>query len=761
LNNRNVHVGADVKTSAVAYVQSIDQLSSPGTKWVVRGVTTDIDSQRHVRMDETYANVPVWGADIVVHANQTTFGMVQGTALTDLEGFDVAATIAGPQALARAEQGYAATASAPLAALAFSREASELVILPQTAADPRLAWHVTFFTELQAGMTPGSWHYFIDAATGESIESFNALDTLAEASGPGGNAKFAHAWTSNLDVEPTATDGQYQMATSRVVTLDLNNGTSGGTVVVGPLDNISDAVIDDAHGYAQVTLDMLRDWQGYNSIDNNGFVISSRVHYDTNYENAFWDGSEMTYGDGGTTFYPLSGAVDVVGHEIDHGFTSFHSNLTYTGMSGGLNEAFSDIAGKTTEFYFKGADATWDIGRDIFRADAALRFMCDPTQDGYSIDNAAAYTDFLDVHYTSGVMNKAFCRTAKRLAGSDPDAGSATPDSVLRASKAWYLANASYWTSSTTFVQACEGVLDAASALNYTTDEREAIRQSWADVGVACGVTPTLSLSPPNPVVAPYGAVELTITLDPAVDVDTEIGLTANPTTAGTLPSVVTIPAHATSATFSYTDLGTVTTATIYATSAASTAQVTVSTTGHLVINEVDYDQIGTDSGEFVEIYNPTSAPISLATKHLIFVNGKNNLVYRTVDLAPAGTLPSHGYLVVAGPNVVVPTPAIKLDPGWTTNMIQNGSPDGIALIDTVAPSLEDALSYEGLVTAASLPGFGTATSLVEGTPLPATVADSSSVTGSLCRRPDGQDTNDAATDWAFFATPTPGLPDQ
>ncbi|MEO6776311.1 MAG: hypothetical protein ABI467_25420, partial [Kofleriaceae bacterium] len=99
--------------------------------------------------------------------------------------------------------------------------------------------------------------------------------------------------------------------------------------------------------------------------------------------------------------------------------------------------------------------------------------------------------------------------------------------------------------------------------------------------------------------------------------------------------------------------------------------------------------------------------------------------------------------------------------PGWTTNMIQNGSPDGIALIDTVAPSLEDALSYEGLVTAASLPGFGTATSLVEGTPLPATVADSNSVTGSLCRRPDGQDTNDAATDWAFCATPTPGLPNQ
>ena len=91
------------------------------------------------------------------------------------------------------------------------------------------------------------------------------------------------------------------------------------------------------------------------------------------------------------------------------------------------------------------------------------------------------------------------------------------------------------------------------------------------------------------------------------------------------------------------------------------------------------------------------------------------------------------------------------------TNYIQNGSPDGMALVDTSTETLIDALSYEGAITAATIPGFAAPVSLVEGTVLPTSVADSNTVQGSLCRLPNGTDTNDAANDWKFCGTVTPG----
>jgi hypothetical protein len=179
----------------------------------------------------------------------------------------------------------------------------------------------------------------------------------------------------------------------------------------------------------------------------------------------------------------------------------------------------------------------------------------------------------------------------------------------------------------------------------------------------------------------------------------------------------------------------------------------------HLIINEVDYDNVGTDTAEYIEIYNPSGAAIPLANKTVYLVNGANSEVYGTIDLSPAGSLASHQYLVLANANVTVPMTALKIDTGWhaTGGDVQNGAPDGIALVDTSNNTLIDALSYEGAITAAMLPGFATPPSLVEGTVLPSTVADSSTADGSLCRHPDGQDTDNAAADWAFCATLSPG----
>jgi Zn-dependent metalloprotease/subtilisin-like proprotein convertase family protein len=480
----------DIERAAIDYVRTYDAdlRLGPNDDFSVKSAKLGNDKLTHVRLQQTYQGIPVWGADVVVHASSVQFRGLNGALAVNLPNIDLDPAIAANEALSIGKGLYANQGkSGPATGLDYSREATRLVILPRRGRDAALAWHVEFFTELQAGIGPGLWNFMIDAQTGDVLDSWNAVHGLSQASGPGGNPKVTRTWVEELDVEPSG--DQFMSETARLVTTDMNNSTSGsGTVVVGPLDNFGDAPINDAHGFAEATLNMMLEWYGYTSIDNAGFVIRSRVHYGTNYENAFWDGTQMTYGDGASFFYPLSGDVDVVSHEISHGFTTFHSGLIYSQQSGGMNEAFSDIAGTIAEHYVEGAGADWDLGTDIFQSDGALRYMCDPTADGVSIDHFDDYYDGLDVHYSSGIANLAFCRSARRLASGDPN-GESTPESVRRVGEAFYAANESYWTSSSTFAQSCQGILDAGAALGFTEAELEAINLSWQDVGVFCDGT--------------------------------------------------------------------------------------------------------------------------------------------------------------------------------------------------------------------------------------------------------------------------------
>ena len=298
---------------------------------------------------------------------------------------------------------------------------------------------------------------------------------------------------------------------------------------------------------------------------------------------------------------------------------------------------------------------------------------------------------------------------------------------------------------------------------NVTVMAMLGIQTMSAQVRVlAAGEGPmTVTLSPAMATVAAAGMVQLTATLDVPALVDTVVSLAVSPANAGTIPASVTVLAGQTSATFAYTDVAGTGMSTVTATFLASmsTATITVSTgSQHLVINEVDYDQIGSDNAEFIEIYNPSLAPISLANKQLLLITGSDDSIYATIDLG-TGTLAPGGYLVIAGANVSVSAPATKLDPAWTTDEVQNGAPDGIALVDNATHTLIDALSYEGQMIDVNLPGFAAAVSLVEAPVLPTATADSNQTDGSLCRSPNGQDTDHAAADWKFCGTKSPGQP--
>jgi Zn-dependent metalloprotease len=454
------------------------------------------NGRNHVRLQQTYDGVKVWGADIVVHMTDKAVTGVDGSVLTLLAALDVAPSFADTTALGVAKDD-AASGLVPGTLLLSEREESELVILaeggPGTA---RLAWHLTFFTPGQPGAKTALWNYFVDAHDGSLVAKWNAIHTaVVEASGTGGNARVPRTWTNNLDVNQSGTT--YTMNTTQFETKSaITNKDYSGTSLTD--FNSTDPAGNDAHGYGEITLKMLKDWMGYNSIDNAGFKLVSVTHVadpttgKRNLDNAYWDGTKMNYGDGdGTTFYEFTGSLDVIAHEIDHGFTQNHSNLKYTGQSGGMNESFSDIAGTTAKFYFDPTHADFNLGGDIYiKAGQYIRWLCTPSTDGHSIDKGTSYSDMLDVHYTSGVMNRAFCRASKRLSGVDPDTGTATPDGVKKAAKAWYEANDNYWTSSANWATGCQGVIDAATALGYSASDIAALGDSWKDVAVtACKYT--------------------------------------------------------------------------------------------------------------------------------------------------------------------------------------------------------------------------------------------------------------------------------
>jgi vibriolysin len=499
--------GADLGPDAVAYAGERVGLAD-GDELEVLSVRTGPDGLRHARLRQVHRGVPVWGTEIAVHADASTFLGFNGRMTRNLGDMDLAPALDEAAALAAAR-------STRGDRVVYDLERATLTIWPRDPAGADLVWHVELSNRRQPAADAGRWNIVVDAATATVLERWNELHSLEQASGPGGNDKVSWSWNGELDVE--ANGGEYWMETDRLRTHD---GANGDQVVHGPdLANMEDKAANDAHGFAEATLDMMSEWVGQDSLDGNGFVVVSRVH-DLTFcggapDNACWNGAVMSYGDGapGGAFHPFSGGIDVVGHELNHGFTQFHSHLAYAKQSGALNESFSDIAGTMVEFYRLGEGADFVVGEDITAGAEPMRNMCEPSKDAafwlehrdywlsivkdekavdewlkgqVSIDHAGKYTDDLDVHLTSGVPNRAYCLAVGRAKAG----GATTVEAVRRIGILWYAANAGYWTSTSTYAEACRGIVDAGLSLGFSDEALLEIAQSWADVGVTCAGDP-------------------------------------------------------------------------------------------------------------------------------------------------------------------------------------------------------------------------------------------------------------------------------
>ncbi|STY28754.1 thermolysin metallopeptidase [Legionella wadsworthii] len=324
-------------------------------------------------------------------------------------------------------------------------------------------------------------YYMINAHTGEIIKSWDGL-TTRDAEGPGGNQKTG-AYYYGRDYGILNVSENCQMTNADVDTYDMNHQITGGTIYQflcparttdrpvnnGKAVNGAYSPLNDAHYFAGQVLDMYRNWFLLNPLQSKFQV---RVHFGTNYEGAFWNGQQMTFGDGGVNTYPFT-AIDVMAHEVSHGVTEFNSGLLYKGQSGGINEAFSDMAGETAEYYLNfqsGKENDWLGGATIMKNQVAMRYFKNPTLDGISIDNARNYNDSMNVHHTSGVFNKAFYTL------------STTPNwDIRKAFGTFLLANQIYWQPEATFNSAACGVAKAAADLGYAVND---VLASFRGVGV-------------------------------------------------------------------------------------------------------------------------------------------------------------------------------------------------------------------------------------------------------------------------------------
>ena len=336
--------------------------------------------------------------------------------------------------------------------------------------------------------------YFVyDGVTGDLIDKWEGL-TFATATGPGGNQKtgvynFGQGDFPAMNVRQSG--GQCHMETSNVKTENLNHSQSGSGQPFSfncsenthkPI-NGAFSPLNDAHKFGEFVYEMYDDWFQTSPLK---FQLHMRVHYSNSYENAFWNGRQMTFGDGRNRFYPLV-SLDVSAHEVAHGFTEQNSGLVYRNESGGMNEAYSDMAGEAAEHFVKDkygmylghAMPDFSTGYDIFKAsNGALRYLCNPPQDGRSIGHVRDYRNGMDVHYSSGIFNKAFCLITKSNSGQWD---------VKKAFEIFTLANQQYWSRNSTFQSGAEGVLTATQDLGYSQAE---VISAFGQVGITLGGTP-------------------------------------------------------------------------------------------------------------------------------------------------------------------------------------------------------------------------------------------------------------------------------
>ncbi|WP_137993248.1 M4 family metallopeptidase [Streptomyces vilmorinianum] len=464
-------------------------------KLVVRDVVQDRDGTTHTRYERTYAGLPVLGGDLIVA--ETKAGTTQGVtkaSRAELKNVDTDADVTPAAAEKQALNAATAEGSEKTKA---DRAPRKVVWMAQGA--PVLAYE-TVVGGIQHDGTPNELHVVTDAKTGAKLYEWQAIETGT------GNTQYSGQVTLG-----TSGSGPYTLtdaARGNHKTYNLNRGTSGtGTLFSGSDDVWGDGTPQnletagaDAHYGAALTWDYYKNVHGRNGIRGDGVAPYSRVHYGNAYVNAFWSDSCfcMTYGDGSNNTKPLT-SIDVAAHEMTHGLTSNTAGLVYSGESGGLNEATSDIFAAAVEFYANNATDKGDylVGEkiDIRGNGTPLRYMDKPSKDGNSKDAWYSGIGSIDVHYSSGPANHWYyllsegsgVKTVNGVTYDSPTSDGLPVTGIGRdkASLIWFKALTTKFSSNTNYAGARTGTVAVATELyGAGSAEVKAVEHAWAGVNV-------------------------------------------------------------------------------------------------------------------------------------------------------------------------------------------------------------------------------------------------------------------------------------
>ncbi|GAB3783187.1 M4 family metallopeptidase [Nocardioides ungokensis] len=479
-----------------------------GQAFRVTDTITDADGTTHVRMQRTLDGIPVLGGDLVVHRGAQSGW--RGVSQTLASPLDLSTT---PAVSAAAAATKALAPSAATRSITGAAASSHRLVVDATGATPRLAWEVITGGTQHDG-TPSRLATYVDARTGQVIRREQQIETVD------GQGQTLYSGTVPLSV--TQSGSTYQLKNQGIrgntYTTDMNNksdsygcqvlgiGCSAGTLITsttttfgnGTNANRATAGADAQYG-SNETWDFYKQTYGRDGIFGNGTGSYNRVHYGSGYVNAFWDGTKMTYGDGdGTSYGPLV-SLDVAGHEMSHGVTENTAGLTYSGESGGLNEATSDIFGTMVEFFANNASDPGDylIGEQFdLKKHLGFRRMDNPASDGSSLNCWSATAGSADVHYSSGIGNHFFyllsegsgAKTLNGVSYNSPTCNGSTVTGIGRdaAANIWYRALTVYMTSSTNYSGARTATLNAAKDLyGAGSTQYNAVASAWSAVSVS------------------------------------------------------------------------------------------------------------------------------------------------------------------------------------------------------------------------------------------------------------------------------------
>ena len=463
----------------------------------------DTLSMTHVRFQQVFRDVPVAGAELMAHYDGA--GRLTSIDANYIPGIDldVTPTVAASAALATAK------GEVGIDDRRLSVSEPKLVIDADERA-PTLAYQTT--VRAVFGKEPAIWVITVDAKTGAVLSRHNNLQTVQ------GTGIGVLGDTKKLQVTQSGS-GYVMSDTSRGVSINTYNAKSqevgpdqGATAVTSSTLASWDATgtargaAVDAHFFAGVVFDYYKTVHDRNAIDGAGGTMLSTAHFGQQYDNAFWDGYGMSYGDGGQMFKPLSAGLDVCGHEFTHGVTQNTSNLNYHGQSGALNESVSDIFGAMIEHsLYPDPTNNWIMGEKIVLEEGLLRDFKNPANG----NQPAAMSQYVNtqqdeggVHTNSGIPNNA--AYLMTMGGTNPKTKTAVAFGIGwdKAGALWYRANTKYFMTTTNFAQAAQGVMSAAKDIGLTENEQNIVDCAWKAVGVVqgtCGTItdPSIQTTPP------------------------------------------------------------------------------------------------------------------------------------------------------------------------------------------------------------------------------------------------------------------------